>query len=191
MDGALHGGGAVGAWRAEASTDSARRKLPATDADDTVLGVVSVLDRTHGVGDPLAVDLGYGRLPVTTLEFASRLRSVAPGVRVVGLEIDPEKVEQARHLAGMRGERARARGARVGVATVRVQKPGEERIDAHLARLAPDHVLRALDVLLAQRKTGKGTVRTPADYTMPNVSQKVLRILLSYTDYVNRTVWHK
>ena len=38
-------------------------------------------------------------------------------------------------------ERARKRGARVGVATVRVQKPGEERIDAHLARLEPDHVL--------------------------------------------------
>lgn len=38
-------------------------------------------------------------------------------------------------------ERARARGARVGVAGMRVQKPGEERIDAHLARLAPDHVL--------------------------------------------------
>jgi len=38
-------------------------------------------------------------------------------------------------------ERARARGVKVGVATVRVQKPGEERIDAHLARLAPDHVL--------------------------------------------------
>lgn len=38
-------------------------------------------------------------------------------------------------------ERARRRGARVGVATVRVQKPGEERIDDHLARLAPDHVL--------------------------------------------------
>jgi U32 family peptidase len=38
-------------------------------------------------------------------------------------------------------ERARARGAKVGVATVRVQKPGEDKIDAHLARLAPDHVL--------------------------------------------------
>ena len=38
-------------------------------------------------------------------------------------------------------ERARGRGAKVGVATVRVQKPGEERIDAHLARLVPDHVL--------------------------------------------------
>ena len=38
-------------------------------------------------------------------------------------------------------ERARKRGVRVGVATVRVQKPGEERIDAHLAKLQPDHVL--------------------------------------------------
>jgi putative protease len=38
-------------------------------------------------------------------------------------------------------ERARGRGVRVGVATMRVQKPGEERIDQHLAKLAPDHVL--------------------------------------------------
>jgi putative protease len=38
-------------------------------------------------------------------------------------------------------ERARARGARVTVATVRVQKPGEEKIDAHLAKLEPDAVL--------------------------------------------------
>jgi putative protease len=38
-------------------------------------------------------------------------------------------------------ERARARGVRVTVATVRVQKPGEEKIDAHLARLEPDAVL--------------------------------------------------
>jgi putative protease len=38
-------------------------------------------------------------------------------------------------------QRARARGAKVTVATVRVQKPGEEKIDAHLARLEPDAVL--------------------------------------------------
>jgi putative protease len=37
--------------------------------------------------------------------------------------------------------RARQRGARVGIATMRVQKPGEELIDQHLAKLAPDHVL--------------------------------------------------
>ena len=57
----------------------------------------------QSVGDPLAVDLGYGRLPVTTLEFASRLRSVAPGVRVVGLEIEPERVETARAATAASG----------------------------------------------------------------------------------------
>ena len=42
--------------------------------------------------DAVVVDLGYGRLPVTTLELASRLRAVRPDVQVVGLEIDPERV---------------------------------------------------------------------------------------------------
>lgn len=46
--------------------------------------------------DPVVVDLGYGRLPITTLEFARRLREVRHDVRVVGLEIDPERVETAR-----------------------------------------------------------------------------------------------
>ena len=46
--------------------------------------------------EPVVVDLGYGRIPVTTLELAARLRPVAPAVRVVGVEIDPERVAQAR-----------------------------------------------------------------------------------------------
>ncbi|MEV0842933.1 class I SAM-dependent methyltransferase [Actinocatenispora sera] len=45
--------------------------------------------------DPLVVDLGYGASPVTTLELAARLRTVAPAVRVVGLEIDPARVSTA------------------------------------------------------------------------------------------------
>lgn len=46
--------------------------------------------------EPVVVDLGYGRLPVTTIELAARLRTVRPDVRVVGLEIDPQRVESAR-----------------------------------------------------------------------------------------------
>jgi SAM-dependent methyltransferase len=46
--------------------------------------------------EPLVVDLGYGALPVTTLELAARLRSVRDDVRVVGLEIAPERVLAAR-----------------------------------------------------------------------------------------------
>lgn len=49
--------------------------------------------------DPTVVDLGYGRLPVTTLELADRLRTIAPDVRVVGLEIDADRVATARATA--------------------------------------------------------------------------------------------
>ncbi|MCV7282875.1 class I SAM-dependent methyltransferase [Mycolicibacterium flavescens] len=49
--------------------------------------------------DPLVVDLGYGALPVTTLELAARLRVVRNDVRVVGLEIDPARVQSARAAA--------------------------------------------------------------------------------------------
>jgi len=66
---------------------------------------------------------------------------------------------------------------------------GMEEAAVMLTGLSPTSVLRALEVLLAQRAAGGGVVRIPADYTMPDVSKKVLRILLSYTDYVNRTVW--
>jgi hypothetical protein len=48
---------------------------------------------------PLVVDLGYGALPVTTLELAARLRTVRPDVRVVGLEIDPDRVALAQSAA--------------------------------------------------------------------------------------------
>ncbi|AKP59962.1 hypothetical protein [Mycobacteroides abscessus] len=47
-------------------------------------------------GDPLVVDLGYGAMPNTTLELAARLRTVRSDIRVVGLEIDPQRVVPAR-----------------------------------------------------------------------------------------------
>lgn len=53
----------------------------------------------ESAADPLVVDLGYGALPVTTLEMATRLRSVRADVRVVGLEIDPKRVRVAQESA--------------------------------------------------------------------------------------------
>jgi hypothetical protein len=50
--------------------------------------------------DPLVVDLGYGATPVTTVEMAARLRAVRPDLRVVGLEIDADRVAAARASAG-------------------------------------------------------------------------------------------
>jgi len=46
--------------------------------------------------DPVAVDLGYGAAPWTAVELLDRLRTVRPDARVVGIEIDPARVEAAR-----------------------------------------------------------------------------------------------
>lgn len=53
----------------------------------------------QSAAEPLVVDLGYGALPVTTLELAARLRAVRADVRVVGLEIHPDRVRAARAAA--------------------------------------------------------------------------------------------
>ena len=52
-------------------------------------------------------------------------------------------------------------------------------------------VLEAIDVVRSHFIEGDRTFRTVQDYDVENVSKKVLRIILSYTDYVNRTVWHR
>ena len=49
----------------------------------------------RAAADPLVVDLGYGSTPVTAVELASRLRRVRPDVRVLGLEIDADRVAAA------------------------------------------------------------------------------------------------
>ncbi|WP_069962191.1 non-hydrolyzing UDP-N-acetylglucosamine 2-epimerase [Lacunisphaera limnophila] len=58
-----------------------------------------------------------------------------------------------------------------------------------LTGLSPGRVREALVMLKAQPRGEPRLLRPVADYSMPNVSEKVARIILSYTDYVNRNVW--
>jgi len=55
--------------------------------------------RLRRAARPIVVDLGYGATGVTAVELLDRLRRVRPDVEVVGLEIDPERVEAASPLA--------------------------------------------------------------------------------------------
>jgi UDP-N-acetylglucosamine 2-epimerase (non-hydrolysing) len=52
-------------------------------------------------------------------------------------------------------------------------------------------VKEALSVMESQRRGEERTLRIVEDYAVPNVSDKIVRIILSYTDYVNRVVWRK
>mgnify|MGYP000489148356 FL=1 len=63
-----------------------------------------------------------------------------------------------------------------------------EEASVMMVGLKKERILQGLAILETQ---GKDALRRVADYSMPNVSEKVLRIILSYTNYVNRVVWGK
>jgi len=63
-----------------------------------------------------------------------------------------------------------------------------EEASVMMVGLEKERIMQGLKVLESQEKD---TLRAVSDYSMPNVSDKVLRIILSYTDYVNRVVWKK
>jgi UDP-N-acetylglucosamine 2-epimerase (non-hydrolysing) len=52
-------------------------------------------------------------------------------------------------------------------------------------------VMEALSILETQPRGEPRALRMVRDYDVPNVSEKVLRIILSYTDFVNRLVWQR
>jgi len=68
---------------------------------------------------------------------------------------------------------------------------GMEEASLVMAGLDPDRVLQALAVVERQRRGNDRDFRLVADYAVPNVSQKVVRLILSYTSYVRRTVWRE
>jgi UDP-N-acetylglucosamine 2-epimerase (non-hydrolysing) len=57
--------------------------------------------------------------------------------------------------------------------------------------LKKERIIEAINVVTKQHDYEKRPMRIVADYNVDNVSRKVLRIILSYTDYINRTVWKK
>lgn len=63
-----------------------------------------------------------------------------------------------------------------------------EEASVMMVGLRKERIMQGLTVLETQDKI---TLRNVSDYSMPNVSDKVLRIILSYTDYINRVVWKK
>ena len=68
---------------------------------------------------------------------------------------------------------------------------GMEEAAVMMVGLTAERVLQGLDILEHQDRGDKRTLRLVEDYSMPNVAEKVARIILSYTDYVNRVVWKK
>lgn len=68
---------------------------------------------------------------------------------------------------------------------------GMEEAAVMMVGLDPERVLQGLAILASQPTGTDRLLRQVADYSMPNVSDKVVRIIHSYTDYVNQVIWRK
>jgi UDP-N-acetylglucosamine 2-epimerase len=66
-----------------------------------------------------------------------------------------------------------------------------EEASVMMVGLNSDRILQGLKIVLNQKRGVKRTLYQVADYSKPNVSDKVLRIIVSYTDYIKRKVWNE
>ena len=57
--------------------------------------------------------------------------------------------------------------------------------------LAKAHVLHSIQIVTDQFQEKGNTFRIISDYNVENVSKKVVRIIMSYTEYINREIWYK
>ena len=64
-----------------------------------------------------------------------------------------------------------------------------EEASVMMVGLNPERIMQGLVQLQSQKRGADRNFRPVADYSMPNVSEKMVRIILSYTDYIKRTVW--
>ncbi|MGX1930499.1 non-hydrolyzing UDP-N-acetylglucosamine 2-epimerase [Flagellimonas sp. 2504JD4-2] len=66
-----------------------------------------------------------------------------------------------------------------------------EEASVMMVGLNPERILQGLKALEVQKRSPERNFREVSDYSMPNVSEKVVRIIISYVDYVNRVVWQQ
>jgi UDP-N-acetylglucosamine 2-epimerase (non-hydrolysing) len=66
-----------------------------------------------------------------------------------------------------------------------------EEASVMMVGLNPERILQGIIQIESQKRGDDRSFRKVADYSMPNVSDKVVRIIISYVDYIKRTVWRE
>ena len=60
-----------------------------------------------------------------------------------------------------------------------------------MSGLKKDRIIQSINVIISQSVTNKRVMKLVSDYDVNNFSKKIVRIIFSYINYINRTVWRK
>lgn len=165
------------------------------DSERNFAAFVTVLyDLTQRYGIPVVVSTHprtQKRIDASGVEFGPLVRLLKP----LGFTDYVNLQQQARAVLSDSGtiteESSILNFPALNIREAHERPEGMEEASVMLVGLNCDRIVQALEMLAAQPRGEERLLRRVSDYGMPNVSDKVVRIVHSYTDYVNRTVWKK
>jgi len=164
------------------------------DGDGSLVRLVAILNR---VADDYLMPVVVSTHPRTrkrietlNLQFSSRVQLLKPlgFLDYVKLQINARVVLS--DSGTITEEASILNFPAINLREAHERPEGMEEAAVILTGLNVDRVLSAIEILGKQGRGTDRSLRQVSDYTIPNVSEKVARIVLSYRDYTVRTVWH-
>jgi UDP-N-acetylglucosamine 2-epimerase (non-hydrolysing) len=162
------------------------------DSFAKLVGIINSIAETHDV--PVIVSTHprtRKRVEATGATFHSAVRLLKPLGFTDFVRLEMEAVATLSDSGTITEEASILNFPALNIRESHERPEGMEEAAVMMVGLNPQRVMQGLEILASQPRGKDRTIGPVADYSISNVSDKVVRLLVSYTDYVNRVVWRK